>query len=257
MIAKSLSQKTAKFYGNGVSFASLLQTMKIMRTLFILMMAISLGAVGQIKEVKTRSIEVKGSSEMEITPNEIFVSITLKEYKQGGKVVTLDELESGLIKALKKLKINEDNLRVQNVYGHNWDWKKKKADDFLGSKNFILEVSDLKKMNDLVALLDPEGLNNMNVQSYSHSDIEGFRKQVKIGAMKAAKEKATYLLESVDEEVGRILEVQEIEYGYQQPMMMRSNVAYESADASGYQSDVDFKKIKVRAEMRVVFEIKE
>ena len=220
-------------------------------------MTIGLGAAAQNTEVKTRSIEVKGSSEMEITPNEIFVAITIKEYKKGGDKVSLDDLESGLVKSLKKLDISEDKLRVQNVYGYNWNWRKKKADDFMGSKNFILEVSDLKKMNDLVELLDPEGLNNMNVQSYSHSNIEDFRRQVKIGAMKAAKEKATYLLESVDEKVGKILEVQEIEYGYQQPMMMRSNVAYESADASGYQSNVDFKKIKVRAEMRVVFEIGE
>lgn len=72
--------------------------------------------------------------------------------------------------------------------------------------------------------------------------------------MKAAKEKATYLLESVDEKIGRILEVQEIEYGYQ-PLTMRSNMAYESE--VNYESNVDFKKIKVRAEMRVVFEIEE
>ncbi len=227
-----------------------------MRHVFIaLLLVCNLFAMAQ-NDTKIRSIEVKGSSEMEITPNEIFVSIALKEYKKGGDKVSLDELEAGLIKALKKLDIAEENLRVQNVYGYNWNWRKKKADDFLGTKSFLLEVSDLKKLNDLVQMMDPEGLNNMSVQSYSHSDIESFRKQVKIGAMKAAKEKATYLLESVDEKVGRIIEVQEIDYGYQPPMM-RSNMAMrEFATASNdYESNVDFKKIKVRAEMRVVFEI--
>lgn len=227
-----------------------------MRTILIALTLVCFAATGQENNKRQRFIEVKGSSEIEITPNEIFVAITIKEYKKGGAKVSLDDLESGLIKALKKLQIPEDQLRVQNVYGYNWNWRKKKADDFMGSKNFILEVSDLKKINDLVELLDPEGLNNMNVQSYSHSDIEEFRKQAKIGAMKAAKAKATFLLESVDAKLGGLLEVQEIEYGYQQPTMMRSKVAYESADV-GYQSDVDFKKIKVRAEMRVVFEIAE
>lgn len=228
-----------------------------MKKITLLLTVFALGAFGQSNKDKVRSIEVKGSSEMEITPDEIFVSVTLKEYKKGGGKISLDDLESGLVKAIKKLNILENKLRVQNVYGYNWNWRKKRPDDFLGSKNFILEVNDLKKMNDLVEMLDPEGLNNMNVQSYSHSEIEAYRKQVKIGAMKAAKEKATYLLESVDEKIGGILEVQEIDYGYQQPMLMRSNVAYEAADASGYQSDVDFKKIKIRAEMRVVFEIEE
>ena len=202
-------------------------------------------------------IEVKGSSEMEITPDELFVRITLKEYKQGGSKVDLNTLESQLVKSLKKLSIDEKNLTVENVSGYNWNWRKRKPDDFLGSKSFILKVSSLKQMNDLIDMQDPEGLNSINVQSYSHSKIEQYRKDVKIGAMKAAKEKATYLLESVDAELGRLLEVQEIDYGYQAPRMMRSNMAMaEMSDASGYQSEVEFMTIKIRAEMRVVFEIK-
>ena len=220
-------------------------------------MLFSFSLMGQTTDSQRRFIEVKGSSELEITPDEIFVSITLKEYKKGGTKVSLDVLESQLVKSAQKLKIPEDDLRVQNVYGYNWNWRKKRPDDFLGSKSFLLEVSDLKKMNKLIDMLDPEGLNSMNIQSFSHSQIEEFRREVKIGAMKAAKEKATYLLESVDEKLGGILEVQEIDYGYQQPMMMRSNMALESADVGGYQSDVEFKKIKLRAEMRVVFEILE
>ncbi|MEQ9468899.1 MAG: SIMPL domain-containing protein [Ekhidna sp.] len=225
-----------------------------MKYLFILLMALSLAALGQTENARIRSIEVKGSSEIEITPDEIFVRITLKEYKNGGSKEDLNSLESGLVKAIKKLGIPAENLTVENLYGYNWDWRKRKADDFLGSKSFILKVSDLKKMNDLVDLLDPEGLNNMNIQSYSHSNIEDYRRQVKIGAMKAGKEKATYLLESVDAKLGKILEVQEIDYGYQGPMM-RSNMALMAEDAGGYQSEVEFMQIKVRAEMRVVFEI--
>ncbi len=214
-------------------------------------------ARAQESKFETRSIEVKGSSEIEITPDEIFVRITLKEYKRGGDKVELNKLESELVRSIKKLGVDQKNLTVESVYGYNWNWRKRKPDDFLGSKSFILKLSDLKKMNDLVDMLDPEGLNNMSVQSYSHSQIEEYRKKVKIGAMKAAKEKATYLLESVDEALGSLLEVQEIDYGYQAPLgRMRSNLALAEADASGYQSDVEFMKIKIRAEMRVVFEIR-
>lgn len=228
-----------------------------MKTILIAITFLNFSAFGQLNEGQRRTIEVKGSSEIEITPDEIFVAITLKEYKKGNGKVSLDQLEAGLVKAVRKLDIQEDKLRVQNVYGYNWNWRKKRPDDFLGSKTFILEVSDLKKMNNLVQMLDPEGLNNMNVQSYSHSEIEKYRKEVKVGATIAAKEKATFLLESVDEQLGRLVEVQEIDYGYQPQMArMRSNVALEM-DTSGYQSDVNFQKITLRAEMRVVFEIGE
>ncbi|MEM6642197.1 MAG: SIMPL domain-containing protein [Bacteroidota bacterium] len=228
---------------------------KIVIVFLTLFLAVGRQGQAQIKETTVRKIEVAGSSELEITPDEIFVSLTVKEYRQGGKTVSLDELESGLIKALKQLKVPEKQLRVQNVSGYNWDWRKKRADDFLGSKTFLVEVNDLKKMNDLVGLLDPEGLNSVNVQSYSHSEIEDFRKQVKIGAIKVAKSKATYLLQSVGEDLGRILEVQEIEYGYNQPSRAISNVAY-TLEAADYHSNVEFKKVKLRSEIRVVFEIK-
>lgn len=220
-----------------------------------LLSACSMLTMAQENE-RERSIEVKGSSVIEITPDEIFVNLTLKEYKKGGSKVDLNQLESELVKSIKKLGIPEENLRVQNVNGYNWNWRKRKADDFLGSKSFILEVRDLKKMNDLIELLDSEGLNNMNVQSYSHSNIEEYNKQVKVSAMKAAKEKAAYLVESVGAELGDLLQAQEVDYGYQQPMM-RSNVALRGiAPTAEYDSDVEFMKIKVRAEMRVVFEIK-
>ncbi len=79
---------------------------------------------------------------------------------------------------------------------------------------------------------------------------------MKIGAMKAAQEKATYLLESVGAELGQLLQVSEVEYGNQVPMNMLSNRAFAESDVANYNSDVEFMKIKVRAEIRVVFEIK-
>ena len=229
-----------------------------MKYLMIICLSLfTLFSFSQEKGDKARSIEVKGSSEIEITPNEIFVNITLKEYKKGGDKIQLNQLESDLIAAIKKLGIGQENLRVENVNGYNWNWRKRKPDDFMASKTFILEVSNLKKMNDLVNKLDPEGLNSVNIKSYDHSDIEGYRKKVKIGAMKAAQEKATYLLGSVGAELGDLLEVQEVDYGYQGPMVnMRSNTFISEAASTEYQSDVEFMKIKVRAEMRVVFGIK-
>ncbi|GAB4244931.1 MAG: SIMPL domain-containing protein [Ekhidna sp.] len=224
--------------------------------LLTVLVVFSINASAQGDRFERRSIEVKGSNEIEITPDEIFLRITLKEYKNGSKKIDLNELESDLVKSIRKLGIPEEHLTVENVYGYNWNWRKRKAEDFLGSKSFILKLSDLKQINDLVDMLDPEGLNNVNVQSYSHSKIEDFRKQVKIGAMRAAREKATYLLESVGANLGVLLEVQEIENGYQQPMMMmRSNMVLAQESDGGYQSDVEFMKIKVRAEMRVVFGI--
>ncbi|MTI20814.1 DUF541 domain-containing protein [Fulvivirga sp. RKSG066] len=207
---------------------------------------------------KSKSIEVKGAATMEVIPDEIFFRIALKEYKDGSRKIDINHLEKELVKAVEKLKIPEKNLQVENLYGYNWDWKKKKSDEFLATKSFIIKLSDVKQINELMSMIDPEGVNSSGINNYSHSQIETYKKELKIKALQLAKEKAEYLLAAIDEEIGGVLEVQEIEYGYQPVSMMRSSMAYakeESADA-GYQSNLEFKTITLSSEMRAVFMIK-
>ena len=116
---------------------------------------------------------------------------------------------------------------------------KQKTEELMAQKSFILKVSDLKKMNDLVALLDAEGVRSMHVRNYSHSKIENYRKEVKIAAMKAAKEKAGYLLEAVGASLGEVIEVQEYNDVIPSTRMTMSNMALESAP-SGYKSNIEF-----------------
>ncbi|MCG8387306.1 MAG: SIMPL domain-containing protein, partial [Cytophagales bacterium] len=81
--------------------------------------------------------------------------------------------------------------------------------------------------------------------------------ELRAEALKAAKEKANYLLGSIDEKLGGALEIQEIDYEYQPPVYARS-VAYDAAAAEskvGYQSELEFKTITIKSEFRVVFEI--
>ena len=85
------------------------------------------------------------------------------------------------------------------------------------------------------------------------------RKEIKIKALQAAKEKAKFLLEGIGEQMGEVLEIIEIDNGYNpQPMphmMMRSAKMDVSADAMP-ESTIDVQKIKVRYEMKASFRIK-
>jgi uncharacterized protein YggE len=228
------------------------------RILFIGLLAISFTTFAQDKIVK--KISVSGSASMEVVPDEIFVQINLKEYKNGSKKVDLNKLESELVAAVKALKIPEENLMVQNISGYNWNWKKRKSEDFLATKSFKLKVSDLKKINELVNKLDSEGINSMNVVSYEHSKIEEFRKQLKIEAIKAAKEKAEYLLAAVDEELGGVIEVNENSSvpipNTWRPGNASNRMMEMSFNDQSYESNLEFQKIKLSSEIYVVFVIK-
>jgi len=86
----------------------------------------------------------------------------------------------------------------------------------------------------------------------SHSDIELYRKEVKILALQAAKNKATYLLESINQEVGNALEVIEVSEG--DSIIGRPNAVLTSKFEQ--KNDIGLKPILVKFSIKAKFEIK-
>lgn len=211
-------------------------------------------------KLPVKKIEVTGTAEMEITPDEIYFVISLREYKNKNNKVEITTLEKQLQKAILDAGIAKENFTISNVYGSNYQpWTKKKVDpDFMARKQYTLKLSRLDKLNLILAAIDAEGIESVNISGYTHSKMEDYRKQVKIKAMQAAKAKADYMLEAIGSAATGILEVQEINtdnYGDVRPMM--ANMMYKSLAASdAAESNIDFKTIKIRAEVRTVFQIK-
>lgn len=222
--------------------------------LLLTLLLISSIAIAQPSHYQ-KKVDVSGKAEMEIVPDEIFLRIALKEYKNGSRLVTLNSLEAGLVKAMKKLQLDKNDLTVDNVYGYNWNWKKKKSDEFLATKSFKLKVANVKMINDLVNELDAEGLNNIGIAEVSHSRIEEYKMNLKLEAVKNAKEKARALLSAIDEELGEALAINEMEYGGNQ-VYARNEMMMSAKMDGGYKSDLEFKNITIRAEVRAVFAIK-
>lgn len=212
-----------------------------------------------------KKIEVTGTAEMEITPDEITLNITLREYLRNKNKVTITTLENQLQKAVQEAGIPKENFTIENVFGYNYDqwWRKKKTnEDFLTRKQYRLKLNRLDKVNAILAAVDDEGIESVNIASFTHSKMEEYRKQVKMNALKAAKTKAEYLLGAIDEKIGGVLEVQEFNtdhYSDVRPEMANVRM-YKSAaaDMAGGvpDSNIDFKTIKIRAEIRAVFGIK-
>ena len=84
---------------------------------------------------------------------------------------------------------------------------------------------------------------------------EEFKKQLKIRAVQAAKEKAGYLAEAIGENIGVAVTIHEPQEFYQ-PYMNVANARYTMAKAEGAANDqpqADFKKIKLKYDVNVVF----
>ena len=125
-------------------------------------------------------------------------------------------------------------------------------------------------MDKLVEKLDDDATQNFLIVSTNHSKIAEYRRQLKIAAVKAAKEKGMYLTEAVGEKLGEAITIKEPDentiirpgrlYSGNQDLFAVSRGYQEKLSSNEYfqadQTAIDFKKMKLRFEVEVVFALK-
>ncbi|AYL98084.1 SIMPL domain-containing protein [Mucilaginibacter celer] len=230
-----------------------------MKKLFILaaLLATTVGAFAQNVDLR-RKIEVTGIAEQEVTPDIIHVSITLQEYMDGKKHIAINDLEAQLEKAVKEAGIPSSDFTVNDVSAWNNTYQKKKAPDFLASKEYGLRVRDLNKFNQIMSKLDPKGIQSTNIDGYDYSKMADLKRDLKIKALLAARDKATYLLTALGEKLGGAINITENDNAsFPQPRMysMANTISFKSTANNVGDSDIDFKTIKLSFEIHAVFEI--
>jgi len=216
-----------------------------------------------IQQPKIKKIVVTGSSEMEVDPDEIYVNFLLREYHNNRKEkIGIENIQKEFLEACSKAGVPKENIRVEGMSGNAYgDWfirKRKKDPDFVANITYIIKFSSSKMIDELVPRLNDDAVSNMYISKKTHSKMEEFRKDVKIKATQAAKEKAQYLCNSIGEKLGNAILIEEIySDGQYYPMMMKSNVAFEGAADAAYggETSMPFEKIKIRYEIRAEFEL--
>lgn len=225
-------------------------------------------AFSQVKTeqlIQVPNIEVAGFAEMEVVPDEIYFNISLREFFQDEKnqkdKVNITTLEKQLIKAVADAGLPKEALSISGVGGYqNYVDKKKKPATFLEAKQYELKVASPEKLDGILSKVESRGVQYANVSRVDHSKREEFKKQVKIDALKAAKTKAEYLVAALNNTLGKVLSVKELDENlyFPQPVFAKANLrtmAAESADAV-QDSDVQFQKIKISYRMQAAFEIR-
>lgn len=209
-----------------------------------------------------KTISVSGSAEMEVVPDEIYVQVDLKEYKKkNGDKIDIEQIKTDFLASCKAAGIPDTNISVMNFTGSNSNLiikKKRKDPDMIATLSYQIRFSNARKIDELVNKMDDEATSNFAVIRTSHSRMSEYRKQLKIKAVKESKEKAAYLCEAVNEQLGVAVTIEEPqEYFAGNNYMSNARMAVaEDAAGSSYGNAIDFKKMKLRFDVRVVYAIK-
>ena len=106
--------------------------------------------------------------------------------------ITIAEQETKLKTELTNLNIPLTDLSLSDANANyvKVKWTKK---DVMAQSEYILKVGDATTVGSVFEKLDELKIHDANIDRVSHSKMEEYRKEVKIMAIKAAKEKAEAL----------------------------------------------------------------
>jgi uncharacterized protein len=215
-----------------------------------------------------KTITVTGTSEMDIVPDEIYVQVDLREYKKrGDEKVDIEVIKAEFLETCKAVGIADSLITIASYEGMNsadW-WRRKKRDpNLFATISYQIKFSSSKKMDDLVNKLNDEATSNFRIVRTWHSKMTEYRKQLKIAAVKAAKEKGIYLTEAVNEKLGQAITINEpdeaslYQTGSQNKM---SNTALKSqgylgrglVNGDGQDAGIDFKRMRLQFQVSIIY----
>lgn len=227
-----------------------------MKKLFLTLVALCL-TLPVFAQTEENYIQVNGTSEIEIMPNQIFLSITLDESDSKGRLA-IEQQRKQMISTLKSLGINtEKQLTMADMSSSYF-----KRGTSLSVAKYQLELSTSERVVALYDKLSEIGISDITISRVSHTDIEQYKSRCRQEAMKNAKTVATELASAIGQSVGSCFYIYDSNRGitpsyYNDDIMLMRSVAKLANGAQEEQTPVEFKKITLNYSVTAKFRLLE
>ncbi|MCG8410333.1 MAG: SIMPL domain-containing protein [Bacteroidales bacterium] len=203
-------------------------------------------------------IEVIGKAELKVVPDEIYLKIIIQESDFKGKI-KLENLEKSMINKLSKIGVNvKTDLSIKDMSSNfkNY-WLKSNA--IYSMKEYELKVKKAQKAGEVFQELEKLGISNITIDRIDHSQINKYKTNVKLKAIKIAKKKAILMTESINQSIGKAIYIQELNtYPYRKESHMVANMSMSVRGFSGNKviPEIEFEKIKLEYSVLMRFVLK-
>lgn len=205
------------------------------------------------QSVEENYVQVNGSAEVEVVPNEFYLTIVLDESDtKGRQAIELQRRQ--LVSTLKTLGIDtEKNLTMEDMSSSYY-----KRGGSLSRANYQLLLSSSEQVLKVYDALAELGISDVNIVRVSHTDIEQLKSKCRKEAMINAKTVATELAEAVGQTIGACVYIYDANRGvtptYYSDRVMMCAVAKTTNEATAPAEEVvEFKKIKLNYSVSAKF----
>jgi uncharacterized protein YggE len=205
-------------------------------------------------------IEVTGSADSSVTPNEIFVKIILSE-KDTRDRVSLEDMEKKMVEVIRSLGINPEKDLVTNDMASNYKTYLFKSKDVLKVKQYTLKVVDAITVTKLMQQLEAIDISNVSVDRVGRSDIEQIKNAMRGKAIENAKARAHALTAPLNQSFGMAINISDLEnYGsnyYLQGVAAGVRIRGTSSLSGPVEpTRIEFEKLRLSVNVNVKFVLK-
>ena len=216
---------------------------------FVAALVVSVTAMAQVQEAYPSYVQVEGYAEMEVEPDEFYLSIVINERDSKGKI-TVDTQQRQMIEALSQLGIDvEKQLKMSDMNSAYF-----KKNNTLTRASYELKLNTSEEVAAVFAALDGLGISDISVNRVDNTEIERYKEQVRAEAMANARKTAEALAEAVGQKIGKCFYIYDMS-GYRGAVRFADSAMYMSVNREMKVAEptLEFKKIQLEHSVQAKF----
>lgn len=213
----------------------------------------ALPAAAQMQEAYPSYIQVTGRAEKELTPDEFYLQIVINERDSKGKI-SVESQQRDMVAALRKLGVDvEKQLKMANLSSEFF-----KKNTSVAMAKYQLQLGSSSEVAKVWQALDGLGISNISILKVTHSQLDKYKQEVRLEAMRNARESAQEMAGAIGQTIGKCFYIYDsnsnvLPVMYDNAVLMRSAKATADAESAAEEDPLEFKTIKLEYGVQAKF----
>ena len=206
-------------------------------------------------------IDINATVEREVTPNELYLQITISEKDYKGKK-TLEEMQDAMIGVLEINRIDIPECLTLSYMGSEISYKTFSKNMIAKTEaTYLLKLNDATTMQNVIASLEERQISDIELVRTKYTGEKELKAEMGVEAMQQAKAEAQILAGAIEQEIGKAINISYwMSSGESQPRLYKSQARSMTeeaiADNSVIQPVISIGKNTYRFTVNVRFELK-
>ena len=213
----------------------------------------TLPAAAQMQEAYPSYIQVTGRAEKELTPDEFYLQIVINERDSKGKI-SVESQQRDMVAVLRKLGADvEKQLKMANLSSEFF-----KKNTSVAMAKYQLQLGSSGEVAKVWQALDDLGISNISILKVTHSQLDKYKQEVRLEAMRNARESAQEMAGAIGQTIGKCFYIYDsnsnvLPVMYDNAVLMRSAKAAADAESAAEEDPLEFKTIKLEYGVQAKF----